>query len=53
MAKAKKSAVILMFITLISKITGFFRDIILAQAFGAGMITDAYLTASNSTCSFI
>lgn len=47
MAKAKKSAVILMFITLISKITGFFRDIILAQAFGAGMITDAYLTALN------
>ena len=28
MAKAKKSAIILMFITLISKITGFIRDII-------------------------
>lgn len=47
MAKAKKSAVILMFITLISKITGFVRDIILAQSFGASMITDAYLTALN------
>ena len=47
MAKAKKSAIILMFITLISKITGFIRDIILAQSFGASIITDAYLTALN------
>lgn len=47
MAKAKKSAVILMFITFISKITGFIRDIILAQGFGASLITDAYLTALN------
>ena len=47
MAKAKKSAIILMFITLISKVTGFIRDIILAQSFGASIITDAYLTALN------
>jgi putative peptidoglycan lipid II flippase len=47
MSKAKKSAIILMIITLISKITGFFRDIILAQSFGASIITDAYITALN------
>ncbi|MEG2984566.1 MAG: murein biosynthesis integral membrane protein MurJ [Peptostreptococcaceae bacterium] len=47
MSKAKKSAVVLMFITFISKITGFFRDIILAQHFGASIITDAYITALN------
>ncbi|MGL6104552.1 murein biosynthesis integral membrane protein MurJ [Romboutsia sp.] len=43
----KKTAVILMIIILVSKVTGFFRDIVLAQAFGAGNITDAYLTALN------
>ncbi len=47
MSKAKKSAVILMFVTLISKVTGFFRDIILAQKFGASIITDAYITSLN------
>lgn len=47
MSKAKKSAVVLMLITFISKITGFFRDIILAQHFGASIITDAYITALN------
>lgn len=36
-----------MLIILTSKITGFFRDIVLAQTFGAGEITDAYLTALN------
>ena len=41
----KKTAVILMIIILASKVTGFLRDIVLAQAFGAGHITDAYLTA--------
>ncbi|MDO7206342.1 hypothetical protein Q5M85_21810 [Paraclostridium bifermentans] len=47
MSKTKKSAVILMIITLISKVTGFFRDIILAKNFGASIITDAYITALN------
>ena len=47
MSKAKKSAVILMIITLISKVTGFLRDIILAKSFGASIITDAYITALN------
>ena len=43
----KKTAAILMVIILISKITGFMRDVVLAQAFGAGNVTDAYLTALN------
>ncbi|MGL5347770.1 MAG: murein biosynthesis integral membrane protein MurJ [Peptostreptococcaceae bacterium] len=43
----KKTAVILMIIILISKITGFLRDVVLAQSFGAGDVTDAYLTALN------
>lgn len=45
--KTKTTAIVLMFIILISKTTGFFRDIILAKTFGAGKITDAYLTALN------
>ncbi|MBW4873945.1 MAG: murein biosynthesis integral membrane protein MurJ, partial [Paeniclostridium sp.] len=47
MSNAKKSAVVLMVITFISKITGFLRDIILAQHFGASIVTDAYITALN------
>ena len=47
MSNAKKSAVVLMIITFISKITGFLRDIILAQHFGASIVTDAYITALN------
>ena len=45
--KTKTTALVLMLIILTSKITGFFRDIVLAQTFGAGEITDAYLTALN------
>ena len=45
--KTKTTALLLMLIILTSKITGFFRDIVLAQTFGAGEITDAYLTALN------
>ena len=45
--KTKTTAIFLMLIILTSKITGFFRDIILAQTYGAGKITDAYLTALN------
>ena len=45
--KTKKAAFILMCIILVSKTTGFLRDIVLAQSFGAGNITDAYLTAIN------
>ena len=45
--RTKMTAIVLMFIILTSKMTGFFRDIVLAQTFGAGKITDAYLTALN------
>ena len=45
--KTKTTALVLMLIILTSKITGFFRDIVLAQTFGADEITDAYLTALN------
>ena len=45
--KSKTTALVLMLIILTSKITGFFIDIVLAQTFGAGEITDAYLTALN------
>ena len=45
--KTKTTAIVLMLIILTSKITGFLRDIVLAQTFGAGEITDAYLTALN------
>lgn len=45
--KTKTTALVLMLIILTSKITGFFRDIVLAQTFGAGEITDAYLTDLN------
>ena len=45
--KTKTTALVLMLIILTSKITGFFSDIVLAQTFGAGEITDAYLTALN------
>lgn len=43
----KKTAFILMIIILTSKVTGFLRDIVLGQIFGAGNVTDAYLTALN------
>lgn len=47
MPSFKKSAFIFMVITLISKILGFARELILASNFGASNITDAYLTALN------
>ena len=47
MPSFKKSAFIFMVITLISKVLGFVREIILASNFGASHVTDAYLTALN------
>ena len=47
MPSFKKSAFIFMIITLISKVLGFARELILASNFGASDITDAYLTALN------
>lgn len=39
----KKATVILIVITLISKVTGFLREILLGSAYGATYVTDAYL----------
>lgn len=42
----KKTAIMLMFITIISKIIGFSREIFLANYYGASDITDAYIIAA-------
>ncbi len=39
----KKTAIILMFITIISKLFGFGREIALSYIYGASNISDAYL----------
>lgn len=41
----KKTALLILFLTLGSKIVGFFRDLILSYAYGASTISDAYLIA--------
>lgn len=43
MNSVKKAAAFLMFFTLISKVTGFFRDMFLSYYFGTSGISDAYL----------
>jgi len=41
----KKTVLILMIVTLLSKILGFFRDIILSYYYGASFISDVYLVS--------
>src|SRR5690554_2060025 len=41
----KKATIIVMIITLLSKITGFFREILLGSKYGATYVTDAYLVS--------
>lgn len=43
----KKTTIIVMFITVISKVLGFIRDIVLTSLFGASEITDAFKAAIN------
>ncbi|MDN5332698.1 MAG: putative peptidoglycan lipid flippase [Tepidanaerobacteraceae bacterium] len=43
----KKAAVVVMVITLLSKITGFLREIVLGSTYGATYITDAYLVSQT------
>ncbi|SHM92629.1 putative peptidoglycan lipid II flippase [Caldanaerovirga acetigignens] len=43
----KKAAVVVMAITLLSKITGFLREIVLGSTYGATFITDAYLVSQT------
>jgi putative peptidoglycan lipid II flippase len=45
--KAAKSAVIIMLITIISKVFGFLREVIIAAYYGAGIDTDAYFMAQG------
>ena len=40
-----KAAWIIAFVTVISKIIGFLRDIVIANYYGAGMVSDAYFYA--------
>lgn len=44
-SKVAKSALILMVATLLSKVLGFARDLVLASMYGAGVVSDAYLMA--------
>ena len=44
-SKVAKSALILMVATLLSKVLGFARDLVLASTYGAGVVSDAYLMA--------
>lgn len=50
--KVAKSAINIMIFVLLSKLLGFFRDIIMASKFGSGYETDAYFVASTA-CDFI
>lgn len=45
MDKMKKTALILMFITIISKVFGFIGEIVLSYFYGASSISDAYLVS--------
>lgn len=47
MSKVAKATIGLMFITIISKILGFFKEMVLVSSYGASMITDSYITAMN------
>ena len=47
MSKVAKAAVGLMIATIIAKLLGFARELVLASSYGASMYSDAYLTAMN------
>lgn len=47
MSKVARTTIGLMIITILSKILGFIKEIILVSIYGAGMTTDAYITAMN------
>lgn len=47
MSRIAKTAVSVMFITIISKILGFIREIVLASAYGTTVYTDTYIVAMN------
>ena len=47
MSKVAKATIGLMMATIIAKILGFGRELVLASSYGASMYSDAYLTAMN------
>ena len=47
MSKVAKATIGLMIATIIAKVLGFGRELVLASAYGASMYSDAYLTAMN------
>ena len=47
MSKVAKTAVSLMFVTLLAKVLGFVRELVLASSYGASSYSDAYLAALN------
>lgn len=47
MGKVARATMGLMFVTILAKILGFIREIVLASVYGASMFSDAYLTAMN------
>ena len=47
MSKVAKATIGLMIATIIAKVLGFGRELVLASSYGASMYSDAYLTAMN------
>ncbi len=47
MRNIAKSTIILMLATIIAKVLGFGRELVLASSYGASMYSDAYITAMN------
>ena len=47
MSKLAKATLGLMIATILAKILGFGRELVLASCYGASMYSDAYLTAMN------
>ena len=47
MSKIAKATIGLMMATILSKVLGFIRELVLASAYGATMYSDAYITAMN------
>ena len=47
MSKVLQSASILFIATIISKVVGFLRDLVIGYVYGIGVISDSYLMALN------
>lgn len=47
MSKVAKATMILMIATMLSKVLGFIRELVLASTYGASMYSDAYIIAMN------